>query len=70
MSQFFHPEFFFKRRVCLNIFKKQSAMANYTYWKMFVPKFTNILKYLYINSRQQTKNVTKNIFLRDFWEPC
>ena len=28
--------------------------------KKIIPKFTNILKYLYMNSQQQPKKVTKN----------
>ena len=45
--------------------------------KKILPKFTNMLKYLYMNSQQQTKKVTKNDlcqcgFLRTLltWQRC
>ena len=61
--------FSFKRRAGLfNIIKKKPTKAT---GKKILPKFTNILKYLYMNSQQQTKKLSKNdLFSVVFWKPC
>ena len=68
MKNFPHYLIFFKGRACLfNILKQLTRAAG----KKILPKFTNILKDLYMNSQQQTKKVTKkNVLQCAFCEPC
>ena len=64
-AQYFHtgmknisPNFYLKKSSCLfNIFRRQPTRAT---GKISLPKFTNMLKYLHIDSEQQTKQVTNN----------